>query len=234
MLRVTFEVTGIATSKVAAMLEVELKKILLVIIPLFFVGCSTSGLINMDTAKAAVQNYYENGMYDAEMNEIIDDTIEKLSAMNLTDKSLAVFDIDETILSNYPHTKELGFGFNWELWHEWLLKADAPVIPQTKRLYDWLIANGVKIVFVTGRQYEVRDATLKNLEEQGITEFENLITRSPKTSKMSAIVFKNYERSVLSDKGYDIILTIGDQWSDLEGENTGLKVKLPNYLYLID
>lgn len=188
----------------------------------------------MDTAKAAVQNYYENGQYDAEMNEIIDDTIDKLSGMNFTDKSLAIFDIDETILLNYPHTKALGFGFNLKLWNEWLLQADAPVIPQTKKLYDWLIDKGVNVAFITGRQYEIRDATIKNLNEQGITQFVDVITRSPKTSKMSAAVYKNYERSVLADKGYDIVLTIGDQWSDLEGENTGLKVKLPNYLYLID
>lgn len=212
-----------------------MKKLLLIIIPLFFTGCSSSpDLINMDTAKAAVQNYYENGQYDAEMNEIIDNTIDKLSTMKFTDKSLAVFDIDETILSNYPHTKEIGYGFNWKLWHEWMLQAAAPVIPQSKKLYDWLIDNGVNVVFITGRQYEVRDATFKNLKEQGITQFVDVITRTPKTSKMSAAVLKSYERSVLADKGYDIVLTIGDQWSDLEGENTGLKVKLPNYLYLID
>ncbi len=212
-----------------------MKKLLLIIIPLFFIGCSSSPeLINMDMAKAAVQNYYENGQYDAEMKEIIDDTIDKLSKMNFTDKSLAVFDIDETILSNYPHTKEIGYGFNWKLWNEWLLQADAPVIPQTKRLYDWLIDNGVNVVFITGRQYEVREATVKNLKNQGITQFVDVITRSPKTSKMSAGVFKNYERSVLADKGYEIVINVGDQWSDFEGENNGLKVKLPNYLYLID
>jgi acid phosphatase len=211
------------------------KKLLLIIIPLFFIGCSSSPeLINMDMAKAAVQNYYEKGQYDAEMKEIIDDTIDKLSKMNFTDKSLAVFDIDETILSNYPHTKEIGYGFNWKLWNEWLLQADAPVIPQTKRLYDWLIDNGVNVVFITGRQYEVREATVKNLKNQGITQFVDVITRSPKTSKMSAGVFKNYERSVLADKGYEIVINVGDQWSDFEGENNGLKVKLPNYLYLID
>ena len=217
------------------MLEVELKKILLFIIPLFFIGCSgVPELINMDTAKKNVQSYYENGQYTLEMKTIIDEAIRKLSSRDLGKNPVAVFDIDETMLSNYPHTKELGFGFNWKLWQEWLFQADAPVIPQTKRLYDWLIANNVKIVFITGRQYEVKDATLKNLREQGITEFEDLITRSPKTSKMSAIVFKNYERGVLADKGYNVVVCVGDQWSDLEGDNIGLPVKLPNYLYIID
>jgi predicted secreted acid phosphatase len=154
------------------------KKLLLIIIPLFFIGCSSSPeLINMDMAKAAVQNYYEKGQYDAEMKEIIDDTIDKLSKMNFTDKSLAVFDIDETILSNYPHTKEIGYGFNWKLWNEWLLQADAPVIPQTKRLYDWLIDNGVNVVFITGRQYEVREATVKNPRNYSICRCNNPLTK---------------------------------------------------------
>lgn len=212
-----------------------MKKLLLVIIPLFFIGCSSSPqLMNLAVAKKNVQNYYENGQYTFEMKTVIDEAIRKLSVSDLGNNPVAVFDIDETMLSNYPHTKEIGFGFDWTLWEEWLLKADAPVIPQTKRLYDWLLANNVKIVFITGRQYEVRDATLKNLEEQGITEFEDLITRSPKTGKMSAVVFKNYERSVLADKGYNVVVCVGDQWSDLEGDNVGLPVKLPNYLYLID
>ncbi len=211
-----------------------MKKLLLILIPFIFIGCSSSELMNMDTAKKNVQHYYENGQYDYEMTTVIDHTIEKLKSTDLGANPLAIFDIDETMLSNYPHTKELGFGFNWKLWEEWLLEADAPVIPQTKKLYDWLIANDVKIVFITGRQYEVREATLKNLKEQGITEFEDLITRSPKTGKMSAVVFKNYERSVLADKGYSIVVCVGDQWSDLEGDNVGLPVKLPNYLYKID
>jgi len=211
------------------------KKLLLVIIPLFFIGCSSSPqLINLAIAKKNVQNYYEDGQYTLEMKTVIDEAIKKLSTSDLGNNPVAVLDIDETMLSNYPHTKEIGFGFDWKLWNEWLLKADAPVIPQTKKLYDWLIANNVKIVFITGRQYEVRDATLKNLKEQGITEFEDLITRSPKTSKMSAVVFKNYERGVLADKGYNVVICVGDQWSDLEGDNVGLPVKLPNYLYLID
>lgn len=188
----------------------------------------------MDIAKKNVQNYYENGQYTFEMETVIEEAIKKLSSRDLGENPIAVFDIDETMLSNYPHTKELGFGFNWELWNEWLLKADAPVIPQTKVLYDWLLANNVKVVFITGRQYEVREATLKNLHEQGINEFVDLITRSPKTSEMSAVIYKNYERSVLVDKGYNIVVCVGDQWSDLEGENVGLPVKLPNYLYLID
>ena len=105
---------------------------------------------------------------------------------------------------------------------------------ETKRLYHWCLKNNIKVVFITGRQPDVYEATEKNLKEQGSTEYEKLITRSERTSKMSAIIFKNYERGILADQGYNIVLCVRDQWSDLEGDNLGLPVKLPNYLYLID
>ncbi len=211
-----------------------MKKISFIIIALLFFGCSSSELVNLDVAKNNVKNYYENGEYDSEMKEIINNAIEELNEYTWDSNSLVVFDVDETALSNYEHTKELGFGFNWELWQQWLQQADAEAIPQTKRLYDWLIDKNINVVFLTGRQADVYEATLKNLREEGYVKFVSLITRSAKTGKMSATVYKNYERRLLTEKGYNIIATIGDQWSDLEGENTGLKVKLPNYLYLIE
>lgn len=211
-----------------------MKKIILLVIPLIFIGCSSQELLNLDTAKAMVQDYYENGQYDKEMSEIINNTIDKLDNEKFPDNSLAIFDVDETILSNYTHTKEIGFGFEWQLWGEWIQRADCDAIPQTKRLYDWLIDRNVNIVFLTGRKDYEYDATIKNLNYVGITVFDSLITRTAKTDDMLAEEYKNYERKVLVEKGYEIILSVGDQWSDLEGDNTGMQVKLPNYLYLIE
>lgn len=211
-----------------------MKKIILLVIPLIFIGCSSQELLNLDTAKAMVQDYYENGQYDEEMNKIINSTIDKLDQETLPGKPLAIFDVDETILSNYTHTKEIGFGFEWQLWGEWIQRADCDAIQQTKRLYDWLIERNVNIIFLTGRKDYEYDATIKNLNDVGITVFDSLITRTAKTDDMLAEEFKNYERKLLVDKGYEIIISVGDQWSDLEGDNTGMQVKLPNYLYLIE
>ena len=49
-----------------------------------------------------------------------------------------------------------------------------------------------------------------------------------------AAEWKEAKREVLVSKGYNIIACIGDQWSDLEGGSTGIKIKLPSYLYLLD
>ena len=121
-----------------------------------------------------------------------------------------------------------------ELWHQWLIKADAPAIPQTKRLYDWLVSKNIKVIFVTGRYQEVKEATRKNLLEQGYIKYDTLIVRQPVEHNIPAAEFKALKRDELVKKGYKIIASIGDQWSDLVGGNAGIKIKLPNYLYLID
>lgn len=48
--------------------------------------------------------------------------------------------------------------------------------------------------------------------------------------------FKAAARSRLTDAGHIIVMTVGDQDSDLEGDaaHVGFAVKLPNYMYIID
>ena len=51
---------------------------------------------------------------------------------------------------------------------------------------------------------------------------------------MKAKEFKSSKRVWLTEQNYEIVGTVGDQWSDLEGECHGIQVKIPNYLYLIE
>jgi len=195
---------------------------------------STLKVMNLGAAKNAVQAYYESGEFDRECAKIIDDAIDQMDGIKLTGKPAVVFDIDETALSNYEYTKEIGFGYVYKLWNEWQQKGIAPVIKDTKRFYDYLISKNIHVIFVTGRNSEVGEATKRNLIEQGYTKFDTLIVRSKTEIKMTAAEYKTKKREELVKKGYDIIACIGDQWSDLVGGNTGIKIKLPSYLYLLD
>ena len=80
-------------------------------------------------------------------------------------------------------------------------------------------------------EYEV---TYGNLVKEGYITFDTLITQREHEYKLKAAEFKSAKRTELTEKGYDIIGTVGDQWSDLEGEYHGIQVKIPNYLYLIE
>lgn len=199
--------------------------------------CSSSQRINIPNlgeAKKLVQNYYESDEFDSESAKIIDEAINNIGDMELTNKATVVFDIDETTLSNYDMTKNIGFGFIPKLWDEWQLKGIAQALPQTKRFYDYLVAKNIHVVFLTGRAKDVWEATRRNLIEKGFVKFDTLIVREESESKISAADFKSRKREELVKNGYDIVASIGDQSSDFIGGNTGIIIRLPNYLYLID
>ena len=191
-------------------------------------------VMNLGAAKNAVQAYYESGKFDRECAKVIDDAINQIEKIKLTDKSAVVFDIDETALSNYEYTKQIGFGYIHQIWNEWQQKGIAPAIKDTKRFYDYLISKNIHIIFISGRNAGVGEATKKNLIEQGYTKFDALILRKDNESKIPAAEWKAAKRKELISKGYNIIACIGDQDSDLAGGNTGIKIKLPSYLYLLD
>jgi predicted secreted acid phosphatase len=193
-------------------------------------GC-TAEITNLTHAKKEVQDYYESGKYDAEMNSIANDALKALEKMQIDKTTSVVIDIDECALANYPQIKLVGFGYVTKIWDDWIYSAKAKAIPQTKKIYDYLVSKGAKIIFLTGRNDKYYDATRKNLIDEKYSKIDTLICRSDKESKLSAVQHKSHYREELTKKGWKIIANIGDQWSDFEGGNSGYIIKLPNYLY---
>lgn len=214
-----------------------MKKARLIITAIFFYAVllqaqNTPVVVNLANAKSAIKEYYKSGAYDREMEQVIEDALADLRTMEIPEKAAFVFDIDETSLSNWSYEINNDFGYIHDLWDKWVDSATAPAIPQTKRFYDSLIARGIKIIFITGRSQDQYDVTAKNLAKAGYMKYELLICKPKDFAKKTAIEYKSYFRKLLSDK-FKIVGSIGDQWSDLNGGWTIMKVKLPNYMYFI-
>jgi acid phosphatase len=209
-----------------------------IFLSLLLTNCRSTELtlkpINLDTAKNAVQKYYETGEYDLECREIIDKAIEHINRLNISDKSTVVFDVDDTSLSNYEQAKEVGFGYIFKLWYDWIQTGKAPAVKATKRFYDYLVSKNIHIIFLTGRYTDMYESTKRNLVETGFTKFDTLIVRSKNEAKIPAAEYKPAKRNELVKKGYVIIANVGDQPSDFNGGNSGYIIQLPNYLYTID
>ncbi|GBD87742.1 HAD superfamily, subfamily IIIB [bacterium BMS3Abin03] len=208
-------------------------KIVLFVLTVFYIaGCSTKP-INLSVARDAVREYYESGKYDEELNSVIEKAQQEFNEIAVKKNSAVIFDVDDTALSNYEITKKMGFGYVNDMMDDWVLNAKATAIPQVKKLYRSLINKGINIIFLTGRKDFEYDATYKNLMDQGYTKFDTLITRRKDEYNMKAVDYKSLKREELTKKGYEIIGTVGDQPSDLNGPYHGIQVKIPNYLYLI-
>jgi acid phosphatase len=211
-----------------------IKTILSVTIISFFVSCGTEKPLNLTDARSEVKEYYESGRYDEELDEVIINAMEQFQQVDFKVNSVVIFDVDETVLSNYELAEQMGFGYVYEMNKKWNADMKAPAIPQTKELYEYLLAKGAKIIFLTGRNIPEYEVTYKNLKQEGYEVFDTLITQREHEYELSAQEFKSSKRKELSESGYKIIGTVGDQWSDLNGEYHGTQVKIPNYLYLIE
>jgi acid phosphatase len=199
-----------------------------------FVFSQNSGMIvNLHDAKKAVKDYYSSGKYETDLQKCIDEALLNLSQIDIPKNAAFVFDVDETALSNWSYEINYDFGYIKRHWDEWVDSAKAPAIPHVKRFYDSLVAKNIKIIFITGRKHNQYDLTYQNLVNEGYTKIDTLICKPTEYSSKKAVEYKSTKRRELSSK-YRIIGSIGDQWSDLEGGWTILKVKLPNYMYFIE
>jgi predicted secreted acid phosphatase len=186
---------------------------------------------NLTIARKDVKEYYESGRFYTEVEDVVKEAEKEFDKIKIKNNSAVVFDVDETALDNYALAKSMGFGYVYKMNKEWNAEMKSPALKPVKELYDYLLERGVHIIFLTGRNFTEYEATYQNLKNVGYTVFDTLITQIGDETKMKSRDFKSSKRVFLTNEGYDIIGTVGDQWSDLRGEDHGIQVKIPNYLY---
>jgi acid phosphatase len=199
-------------------------------------------LRNLGTLKNELKQYHDctggYGFYTDDLRAQTDRAQAALAARvkaRKPDEKLAiVFDIDETVLSNWPELAKLGLGFYQPLEDEWERSERAEAIPGPVALYKQAVASGVTVFFITGRPEAMREATAANLRDLGMTEWKALVLRSKEEQDETAVIYKSSERRKIVEQGYTIMMSVGDQWSDLDGEpRAEVSVKLPNPFYFI-
>jgi acid phosphatase len=196
-------------------------------------NCSSNQIVNLRTSKDIVKDYYESGGYDKELDEVIANAKQKFRKVEIKNNSVIIFDVDETALNNYGLAKQMDFGYVYDLNKKWNEELKAPAIKQTQDLYFYLLNRGFKIIFLTARNSNEYDVTYKNLIQEGYSGFDTLITQRKEDQNLKSQEFKSKVRTELTNQGYEIVGTVGDQWTDLNGPYSRIQIKLPNYLYEI-
>lgn len=212
-----------------------------VFILLFFFGEIASVAIyakeppNIHFAQERVISYYNSGRYYRDIEKTIARAKDCLKASienNKGKKKIAlVLDIDDTslILSN----RKLACDMSPEEFKAAVMTADVKAITPTLDLYNFAKTNGMAVFFVTGRPEALREVTIKNLTAAGYSNWDGLYLRSNDYSYNTIVPFKSGVRKLLHSNGYDIVGNIGDQKSDLAGNKTMCKFKLPNPYYFV-
>ena len=218
---------------------------LLIPLALVATACASSGqrVPNLYDLQRNVERYIASGEYDRDVARVAGDARAYLeSRAKAVPRPAIVLDIDETSLSNWPAYKANGWGrvvngpCNVDQGpcglRAWQALAQSKALRPTLELAKRAKELGVAVFFISGRPPALREATERNLREQGY-EWDEVIVLPSDAAFASAVDFKAPERKKLAERGYTIVLSMGDQESDLKGGYAERVFKLPNPVYFL-
>lgn len=189
-------------------------------------------LQHLSETKAAILAFHESGEWERQVDEIARQARDRLDAeLPGVARPAIVLDVDDTALSTFAIQQRLGFGWVPDGWDEWARTATAPAHRGILDLYRHALRKGVAVFFVTGRREDLRAATERQLRAAGYGRWVGLSMKPDDYDEPSAVPFKVARRRAIEEEGFEILLNVGDQWSDLEGGHARATFKLPNPVY---
>lgn len=186
--------------------------------------------------------YYQSGQYEREIYEVAEKAQlslkEALTQKSVDERLAIVLDIDETAISNielilkaYNLAFLVGDSVPNSYFNSFQYPYNDPAIKPILKLYQYAIENNVAVFFISGRFDAGRNDTEKNLVAVGYNKWSGLFLRTSAQKTLSAVDFKTASRKTVTDQGYKIVMSLGDQQSDISGDYVGEGFKLPNPYY---
>lgn len=183
--------------------------------------------------------YADEGQYQQDVAFVVSCAKEKLvQALNQPHRQrlAVVFDIDETLISNINQLKKTLSSdriYQKSLTADDIISKHPMALAPMKSLYDFAKQQHIAIFILTGRADFRRAATVDYLHRCGYDGWTQLVLRNKSEYYTPTITFKSLHRKLIEQSGYDIVLNIGDQYSDLKGGYADNIFKLPNPFYYL-
>ncbi len=140
--------------------------------------------------------------------------LDELLTTNKAGMPLAIItDVDETILDNSPsaaHDMINNHGFDVDTFHRWVEKSVAKALPGAVEFFSYAAQHGVQCFYITNRAGTEKEATKKNLLQQGFPHVndEHVMTKNGTSDK------EPRRQEVM--KTYNVVLLLGDNLNDFD------------------
>jgi hypothetical protein len=214
-----------------------------------------SGTVGAGEFAASLRSYHDSGAYERDLTAVggaakayLDARLVKRSSADCTfkfkrargglyrrvkscpkhkGKPAIVLDIDETSLSNYAGLAASGFTAAGLVAPA--VGGTGTAIAPTLALYKDARSHRVAVFFITGRPSAIQSQTEGNLHAVGYDGWTGISFKPGGGTE----AFKSGERAKIERQGYDIVVNVGDQESDLDGGHADRAFKLPNPFYFV-
>jgi len=214
-----------------------MKQLLLIFAMLFVAVSYADEPDNLTSLKQSLKKYHDSGEYFYDVSKVnsqafdfLLERIDENKATKYPNKLAIVLDIDETSLSNYDLMLKHDFSTQWS---NFMQDLHGSVIPSTLRLVQLAQGDNVAVFFITGRPEKLREHTEKNLKEIGYEKWAKLYMEPNDYKQHTTVPYKTAARKEITEQGYDIVINVGDQYSDLKGGFAERTYKLPDPFYYV-
>ena len=172
------------------------------------------------SSKQYFQGWPNSGQYYETLNNIYFLLYNYLINFPRNQNCTVIFDIDDTLV----YTDSAKLFKNAKFPNKWISGYMLfPEIPQIAKIAILCKNLGFKVIILTARPYDSEKSSKKNLEILGI-KYDEMYHNLDYPNIEFKIKFKNK-----LSKTNNIILSVGDQWPDIEGSPYGtLCIKLPS------
>jgi predicted secreted acid phosphatase len=191
----------------------------------------------IDCATRSMRAYVLSGTYERNLRDAVArarEIVDRTPAPNPDEdgpKPAIVIDVDDTALSTLAMLDEGDFCMTAELFAKHVFAAKMPAIPPVLEVFNAAKAKGIAVFFITGRGEVYREATVKNLKEQGYDGYTELFLK-PANWADDGSVYKTMTRKKIEERAYKIVLNLGDQLADMQGGHAEHEVLIPNPFYI--
>lgn len=139
-------------------------------------------------------------------------SIDKIKNLETPLPKAIMTDIDETVLDNSPYQAQQllkGRDYDPDSWYQWTKKGIADTVPGALRFFRYAAKNGIEIFYVSNRNENELEGTLKNLKDFGFPNADetHILLRKDVSSKE--------ERRKAVSLTHTIVMQIGDNLNDL-------------------
>jgi predicted secreted acid phosphatase len=159
-------------------------------------------------------------------------------------KPAIVLDVDDTTLSTYNYEVLNDFAYDREEAEQYVKENVMDPVFGMPELAQWAEEQGVEVFYLSARPEDQRSYTERDLAAGGFPDVrqDRVLLRDRANPpdyleycepQCTTVQFRTGTRKHLESQGYDILLNVGDQRSDLDGGYGDHTVKLPNPMYIL-
>lgn len=188
---------------------------------------------NLDIVKDELKNWYNSGQYFKDITLAIEPAYTYIGYVIGIDKAAVIFDIDETMVSEYDFMLANDFAWTGPIIDAAQTITTFSSLLPTLDFFNYCSQKNIETIILTSRRKKHEDTVLALLSNAKYVNYSRLILR-PNDDIGSIAGYKaRMRKELIEQEGYLIQCNLGDQESDFYQGYSYFNIKIPNKFYAI-